>query len=256
VKRLRQATRSRFRWCRVSTGRWTLLLRPPSATPPTLREHVRQPLESFGGLLKTRGNLVRVSPVGGIQAIGECVECRLPRRIRRSVRNALTNDRVPVRQKRDALVRSRTINRRRDRDARWRRTGRCGRRCRNRHRRRRRNGSWRLILTARPSASRLGRRLDQLLALTDHRPIERDIRILRFNLAKHIGLERIATDAHTAWRSEHVQDLRSLTRTLSIEVHQIRGLVATFVANHPQEWHRALLVLLAFHRLRGAGGLS
>jgi hypothetical protein len=85
---------------------------------------------------------------------------------------------------------------------------------------------------------RLGGGLDYLLGLSNELPVEHDVGVLRFDLTKHVGLERIAADTYTTRRSEHVQDLGSLTLTISIEMHQVRGLVPAFVANHPQERHR------------------
>jgi len=75
-------------------------------------------------------------------------------------------------------------------------------------------------------------------------PVECDIRILRLNLSKDLGLERAAADTHATRRPEDIQDARPLTMPLAIEMHQIRGLVSTLVPDHSQKRHSALLALL------------
>jgi len=100
---------------------------------------------------------------------------------------------------------------------------------------------------ARPPAPFNGR-LDDLLRVADGVPVELDIRILRFDLTLHIDLEGIAPDPHAAWRAEHVQDLRALARAIAIDVHEVRGLVPTLVADHSQERHGVRAELSAFLR--------
>src|SRR5687767_11480465 len=114
---------------------------------------------------------------------------------------------MPVRQKRDALVGRLAFDDRRNRGTRWRGArSRCyGERGYSRRWSRCSSG---LLLAPRSTAPRLGRGLDHLLALANHRPVELDVGILRFDLAQHLGLQWIAADPHASGRAEYIQDLR------------------------------------------------
>ena len=83
-----------------------------------------------------------------------------------------------------------------------------------------------------------------LLMFADVLPVELDIGVLRFDLAKHFRFERGASNPHAPGRSKDVEYARTLTMSLAIEVHQIGSLITTLVTNHTQEGHRALLALL------------
>ena len=82
------------------------------STPAALGKDTRQPLERFRRLLQSSGDLIRIGPVGGIQSIGQRVERLLSRGIRRAMRDSLANDRMPVREKRNAFVRRCPFDRR------------------------------------------------------------------------------------------------------------------------------------------------
>ncbi len=166
------------------------------------------------------------------------------------MRNPFANDRVPVREKRDAFVWRRAFDRRGNDQANWCRRDRDDRRRHRRDGRRRNCGV--LVFSTWPSPPRLDRRLDDLLAVADGRPVELDVGILQFDLTEHLGFERIAADADTARRAEHVQNLRTLTRPVAIQVHQIRGFVPALIANDPQERHN----LLALESLGGCCRLA
>ena len=133
----------------------------PAAAAAALGKHVRQPLERFGRLLQPAVISIRIGPVGGIQPIGQRVQRFLSRGIRRPVRNALANDRMPVREKRNAFVRRCPFDRRGNRE---RGGGAAGRRAAGGSaaaaaRRAARDATReRLLFAPRPPAPRLGRR--------------------------------------------------------------------------------------------------
>src|SRR5688572_22571283 len=138
---------------------------------------MREALERFGRLLQTSGDLVRVGPVGGIQAIGQRAEGLLSRGIRCPVRNAFANDRMPVREKRNAFVWCFALDHGRNGEAGWCSSGRDWWWRRRRDGRRGRNRG-RLLFTSWPPPPRLGRRFDHLLALANRHPVELDVGIL------------------------------------------------------------------------------
>ena len=95
------------------------------------------------------------------------------------------------------------------------------------------------------------RRTKDALAMTfEKTPPKRDTvnpkKLLEFMMTdwKPQTSELPAPHPHAARRSEDIENARSLTMSLAIEVHQIRGFVSTLVPDHAQERHSALLALL------------
>ena len=219
------------------------VVRAAAAAPAALGKHVRQPLERFGRLLQSGGDLIRVGPVGGIQPLGQRVQRLLSRGIRRPLRDPLANDRMPVREKRDLLVGRRAFDRRGNRDARRCGAGRCG------GWRRGRDGagaggdaSGVSPLRAAAAAAGLGRRLDDLLALANQSASRTAMSGYCASICRSTSGSSGSRPTRTPPGVRNTyRILRSLTLPVAIQVHQIRGLVPALVANDPQERHRAYL---------------
>src|SRR6185503_2195385 len=168
------------------------------------------------------------------------------------LRNPLTHDRIPPRQEGSLLVRRGAFDRRRYGRARRapfatvrpRPTdgvvpldGTTGRRLDNR---RRSFGPGCGFVFRPPALARpphIGRRVDDLAIVEYGFPVEGDVRIVRFDIPKHVRLERLAADAHAAGAAEDVQDPRTLTRAFAVPVHEVGGFVPAFVADHAEERH-------------------
>ena len=61
--------------------------------------------------------------------------------------------------------------------------------------------------------------------------------MLGFDLLEDIGLERFAADANAAGSPEHIENPRALTSAVAAPMHQVRGFVSAFVADHAEERH-------------------
>src|SRR4051812_14801968 len=79
--------------------------------PPTLREHVRQALQGFAGVLQSGSDLIRIGPRRRIEALAQREKRLLPRGLRRALLNLLARDGIPPGEKGDLLVRRRADDR-------------------------------------------------------------------------------------------------------------------------------------------------
>ena len=101
-----------------------------------------------------------------------------------------------------------------------------------RRRRRGLGGRGALLFAATPLPwpAKVGRGLDHLSVVDDGLPVEVDVGMMRFELAKHFRIERVAADANPARTPEDIENPRALTSALAVPVHQIRGFVPALVA--------------------------
>ena len=234
--------RRRWRRCRFR--------RTTTAAAAAARKDMRQPFERLARLLQSGRDLIGVGPRRRIQALRQRVQRLAPRRVAdppvdpladrgyHSARNAICSSGVAP-----AIVDGIGFRPRRPPSGGGPHGTGCRLRARGADRRRR------ALLAApsprlRPPPALFDRRFDDLLVVADRLPVERDVGMVRLDLAQHVRLQRIAADADAAGRAEDVQNPRSLPVPVAKPVHQVRGLVPALVANHAQERHGGLPALL------------